>query len=74
MKHVTITPKNIEFIGDVLREVRAEMQISQEDVARKMGKRQPFISSLESNRKKPSLPTLMNYLKAINCKLIIVIE
>lgn len=47
------------FIGDNLRRIRSEQNLSQADVSRLTGLRHGFISELESNKKEPCAGTLV---------------
>jgi DNA-binding XRE family transcriptional regulator len=50
-------------------EVRLQEQLSQEQVARRMGTTQSVVARIESGRPLPSLRTLMRYATAVGRKL-----
>jgi transcriptional regulator with XRE-family HTH domain len=60
----------IDKIGTMLNNIRVEQSITQEELARKMKVAQSYISQTESNRKKPTLPTLIKYLKACGYEIV----
>lgn len=72
MEQIQLKKKHLIVFGDVLREMRAERQISQVNLAKKMKTQQPYISELESNNCVPSLGTLISYLDGIGCDIYIV--
>lgn len=74
MEHIVLTLKNLPEIGDILRDIRVEKQVSQQTVADKMNANQSFISGLESTKIIPTLPSLVKYLKVLNGRVIIVID
>ncbi len=53
------------FIGDNLRRIRSQQNLSQADVSRLTGLRHGFISELESNKKEPCAGTLLKLSTAL---------
>lgn len=73
--HVTLTLKNRDRLGAILSQLREKNGLSQEEVGRKMKVQQSYVAQLESEKeygKTPLLPTLLNYLSAIHCGLMLV--
>ena len=56
---------NKVFIGNNLRRIRGEQNLSQADVSRRTGLRHGFISELESNKKEPCAGTLLRLSTAL---------
>jgi transcriptional regulator with XRE-family HTH domain len=55
-----------ELFGQVLREIRRERGLSQEDLAFESGYHRTYISLLERGKKSPSLKTIFQLAKALN--------
>lgn len=53
-------------LGRRLRQARKEMGLSGAELARRIGKSQPYISDLERGQRTPSLPTLRALARALN--------
>lgn len=51
--------------GEVIRELRKQKRLSQEDVAYESGLDRSFISLLETGRQQPSLVTIFQLAKAL---------
>lgn len=54
--------------GKALREIRLKKQLSQGDVAEKLGVHRSYISGLERGKRNPSLLTIKKMAKAIGVK------
>jgi len=61
-------------LASALIDTRKQADMTQEDVAEKMGTRQALIARLESDRANPSLKTLRRYAAATGTKLKITFE
>lgn len=53
-----------------LKDIREELGLSQEEVAKRLGKKQEGISRQES-RSDCHVPTLTEYVKALGCELVV---
>lgn len=71
MTKVVISKEVAEDIGTSLTRIRIKKGKSQSEVVKAMGKAQPFVSSIESTSKVPTLATVVKYLDAIGCELVI---
>lgn len=71
MTKIIIDKEKAEDIGTHLKEIRIKKGRSQSDVVKTMEKAQPFVSSIESTSKVPTLATVVSYLDAIDCELVI---
>ena len=60
-EHLTIETA----FGEVIRELRKQKKLSQEDVAHESGLDRSFISLLETGRQQPSLITIFQLAKAL---------
>lgn len=54
--------------GDIIKQKREEMGITQEDLALSLGVAQSFISAIENNRKQPSFPLAKQIAKVLGCR------
>jgi len=61
--------KTEKLFGEILREKRNQLGLSQEALASKSGFHRTYISMLERGKKSPSLSTLTKLAKALNVKL-----
>ena len=55
-----------ELFGQILRQLRSEKGLSQEDLAFESGYHRTYISLLERGKKSPSLKTIFQLAKALN--------
>lgn len=71
---ILLTDKNLQNIGSILWDLRTSSNITQDHVAQKLGKKQSYISHIESTEKPkiPHLPNLVPYLSAVNHQLVII--
>lgn len=60
---------NYSKIGLRIAEVRVKHDLTQEELAEKIGKTSQFISNIETGKRKPSLSTLLNIAKVLNLSL-----
>ncbi len=58
-----------DVISPKLIEVRRAANLTQEQVAERMGVQKHTISKLENNKHSPSIATLKRYAEALGCKL-----
>lgn len=74
-KRIELTEKTLKDLPDNLKAIRIGRDTAQGEVADKMGVLQSHTSMLENKKYKkvPTLPTLIRYLKAVGCKIIIVV-
>lgn len=56
-------------IGLRIAEARVKYDLTQEQLAEKIGKTSQFISNIETGKRKPSLSTLLNIAKVLNLSL-----
>lgn len=68
---IVIGKKNLKHIGTYLNNIRVDEGVKQEVLAKKVKIDQSNISALETNKRKPSLITLVKILGAIGYELII---
>jgi HTH-type transcriptional regulator/antitoxin HipB len=61
-------------LGEQLRALRAAQQLSQAELARRMGSTQPAIARLEAGRVAPSLDTLDRAAAALGVELVITFQ
>ncbi len=68
---IIVSQSKLKSFGSFLRSLRGDTP--QEVVVGKMGVKQSYVSMLESEKspKNPSITTLINYLKAIDCVLLV---
>jgi len=64
-----ITGDKINELGTILKECRQEAGKTQEDVANEMGITQPQVSTIESNKTIPQIPTIIDYLAVCGYRL-----
>lgn len=60
---------NYNKIGVKIAEARIKYNLTQEELGEKIGKTSQFISNIETGKRKPSLPTLLNISKILNLSL-----
>ncbi|HIT24008.1 MAG TPA: helix-turn-helix transcriptional regulator [Candidatus Faecimonas intestinavium] len=60
---------NYSKIGLRIAEARVKHDLTQEELAEKIGKTSQFISNIETGKRKPSLSTLLNIAKVLNLSL-----
>ena len=60
---------NYSKIGLRIAEARVKHNLTQEELAKKIGKTSQFISNIETGKRKPSLSTLINIAKVLNLSL-----
>lgn len=60
---------NYSKIGLTIAEARVKHDLTQEELAEKIGKTSQFISNIETGKRKPSLSTLLNIAKMLNLSL-----
>lgn len=60
---------NYNKIGVRIAEARIKYNLTQEELGEKIGKTSQFISNIETGKRKPSLPTLLNISKILNLSL-----
>lgn len=72
MKRDEVRPSNDvkleQAFGKVLQELRAERQISQEELGFRSGYHRTYISLLERGKKNPSLQTVFQLARALNAE------
>lgn len=73
-EEIELTEKNIRKIGTILYKIRQKREVSQGYMSRKMGKSGSQISLMENNVKAPNVMNLFLFLKAVNCRLVIILE
>lgn len=71
-KTIGLTPDNIWKIGEVLKGIREEMNISQGKISEAMESPQSMVSQMESNHKIPAIYTLINYCDCIGYDIVLV--
>lgn len=54
--------------GDIIKQKREDMGITQDDLALSLGVAQSYISAIEANRKIPNLPFAKQIAKFFGCK------
>lgn len=60
---------NYNKVGVKIAEARIKYNLTQEELGEKIGKTSQFISNIETGKRKPSLPTLLNISKILNLSL-----
>jgi len=55
-----------EIFGTIIRDVRNQKSISQEELSRKTGLDRSFLSQIETGKKSPSLSTILKLSKAFD--------
>ena len=68
LKKVEYTSKE-QTIGMKITELRVKYNVSQKEMAKKLGKTQQFVSKLESSRQSPTATTLQKVAKIFKKKL-----
>lgn len=72
VKRIAIDNQNINQIGNILGTLRTGIpEMTQGIVADAMGVAQAHISSMESNKKIPTLPSIINYLEVVGYRVVI---
>jgi len=56
---------NSKKLGQNMKRIRLEKQMSQGDICRKLGVDRAYISNVESGNKNPTLSTITNLAKAL---------
>lgn len=59
----------IDNIGNIIRERRLSLKITQKELSKKVGKSQQLICDIEAGRKNPSINTLFKIAKVLNLSL-----
>lgn len=65
---------NEEIIGELIRQAREKRNMTQEDLADKLGVNKSNISKMENNIKSMRIDTLLKVFKALNAKVSLQIE
>lgn len=56
-------------IGNIIKNVRIEEQLTQDEFAKRIGISRSYLGDLENNRKSPSVETLQKLAKSFNKQL-----
>lgn len=65
---------NEEIIGDLIRQARQKQNLTQDELAKKLGINKSNISKMENNIKSMRIDTLMNVLNVLDAKVMIRVE
>ena len=65
---------NEEIIGDLIRQARQKQNLTQDELAKKLGINKSNISKMENNIKSMRIDTLMNVLNVLDAKVMIQVE
>lgn len=65
---------NEEIIGDLIRQARQKQNLTQDELAKKLGINKSNISKMENNIKSMRIDTLMNVLNVLDAKVVIQVE
>lgn len=68
------TELNEEIIGELIRQAREKRNLTQEELAEKLGVNKSNISKMENNIKSMRIDTLLKVFKALNAKVSLQIE
>jgi len=65
--------ENLQF-GKNLRKIRGEKELSQGDIAKKLGVHRSYISGLERGKRNPSLVTVRKIAKALGVSVVFLVK
>ena len=57
---------NLEIVGEILKKIRKEKKLTQEQVAEGMGVKKAFISKIENNVRVQRIDTVIKFLMAVD--------